>query len=273
MIGRPGHKLPSVRLAFKTPLAYQLLKPPPTIHPSILDLRFYRGIPRAQTAGRILVGSLKAPSDTHNPRMKLTRKAALLFAPSLLSWALLGSVLHAQEPPPSAPRAPTETASPWAWRPQAATPRSKQRVAGLEAYLKNTNPADALKTAKDKVGDPAIPTGLTSPSVWNSRAWSQCLDDDQRRAGAFHDTAGPGAFLRRPRAEEKRPERVRAMPWLRRHGHHPLVGLWLQPGLRQELRQQFPGRQRILLLQGSDERAQHRLRACVGLRRNVFACY
>jgi ammonium transporter, Amt family len=94
--------------------------------------------------------------------MKLTRKVALLAAPTILSWALLGSALQAQEPPParSAPPVPAEAAAPL--NPE---PTLEQRVAGLEAYLKNGDPAASLKTAKDKAGESAIPTGLTSPSV------------------------------------------------------------------------------------------------------------
>jgi len=92
--------------------------------------------------------------------MKLTRKAALLFAPAILSWALLGSALHAQEPAAPAPQASAATTG--AEKPK---PTLEQRVAGLEAYLKNTDPAESLKTVKNTVGDPAIPAGLTSPSV------------------------------------------------------------------------------------------------------------
>ena len=38
-------------------------------------------------------------------------------------------------------------------------------MAGLEAYLNNGDPTAPLKTAKDKDGNPAIPDGLTTPSV------------------------------------------------------------------------------------------------------------
>ena len=47
----------------------------------------------------------------------------------------------------------------------APTPTLEQRVAGLEAYLTNSDPAAPLKTAKDKDGAPAIPDGLTTASV------------------------------------------------------------------------------------------------------------
>ena len=47
-------------------------------------------------------------------------------------------------------------------------PTLEQRVAGLEAYLTNSDPTTPLKTAKDKDGAPAIPEGLTTPSVGTS---------------------------------------------------------------------------------------------------------
>jgi len=47
-------------------------------------------------------------------------------------------------------------------------PTLEQRVAGLEAYLTNSDPTTPLKTAKDKDGNPAIPEGLTTPSVGTS---------------------------------------------------------------------------------------------------------
>ena len=50
----------------------------------------------------------------------------------------------------------------------APVPTLEQRVAGLEAYLTNSDPTVPLKTAKDKDGNPAIPDGLTTPSVGTS---------------------------------------------------------------------------------------------------------
>jgi len=50
----------------------------------------------------------------------------------------------------------------------APAPTLEQRVAGLEAYLTNSDPTTSLKTAKDKDGAPAIPEGLTTPSVGTS---------------------------------------------------------------------------------------------------------
>jgi Amt family ammonium transporter len=46
-----------------------------------------------------------------------------------------------------------------------ASPTLEQRVAGLEAYLTNTDPAATLKTAKDKSGNSVIPNGLTSAAI------------------------------------------------------------------------------------------------------------
>jgi len=93
--------------------------------------------------------------------MKLIRKVALLAAPTIVSCALLGGVLKAQDSPSPTPQtAAAATASPA--KPE---PTLEQRVAGLEAYLKNADPSESLKTAKDKMGDPAVPDGLTSPSV------------------------------------------------------------------------------------------------------------
>ena len=63
-------------------------------------------------------------------------------------WALLASPLCAQQAATATPSAP------------AATPTLEQRVAGLEAYLINGDPAVPLK---DKDGN--IPNGLTTPSI------------------------------------------------------------------------------------------------------------
>ena len=52
--------------------------------------------------------------------------------------------------------------------PPVPVPTLEQRVAGLEAYLTNSDPATPLKTAKDKDGNPSIPDGLTTPSVGTS---------------------------------------------------------------------------------------------------------
>ncbi len=48
--------------------------------------------------------------------------------------------------------------------PPAPTPTLEQRVAGLEAYLTNSDPSAALKTAPNS----AIPAGLTTPAVGTS---------------------------------------------------------------------------------------------------------
>ncbi|MEP6603301.1 MAG: ammonium transporter [Spartobacteria bacterium] len=66
----------------------------------------------------------------------------------------LSTVVAQTEPPPPAANA---TISP--------APTLEQRVAGLEAYLTNTDPAATLKTVKDKDGNPAIPPGLTTAAI------------------------------------------------------------------------------------------------------------
>src|SRR5258706_11435595 len=49
------------------------------------------------------------------------------------------------------------------------TPTLEQRVAGLEAYLTNSDPSASLKTGpKDKDGNPTIPDKLTTASVGTS---------------------------------------------------------------------------------------------------------
>jgi Amt family ammonium transporter len=64
--------------------------------------------------------------------------------------------------PESAPGAETSPVA------ASATPTLEQRVAGLEAYLTNTDPTTALKTAKDKDGNATIPSGLTTAAVGTS---------------------------------------------------------------------------------------------------------
>lgn len=90
-----------------------------------------------------------------------------LLAVALLSFHLPS---HAQDAAasPAAPAAATETApapaAPAASPAVAApTPTLEQRVAGLEAYLTNSDPTGALKGTDGK-----IPDGLTSPSVGTS---------------------------------------------------------------------------------------------------------
>jgi hypothetical protein len=55
------------------------------------------------------------------------------------------------------------------------------------------------------------------------------MDDDVRRAGAFHDVARPGALLRRARPGKKRAVRAGAMSRHSWTGHHSLVGSRLLP--------------------------------------------
>ena len=70
----------------------------------------------------------------------------------VLSLLLVSSTLLAQ----------TEVAS----APPAAT--LEQRVAGLEAYLTNGDPAVPLKTARDSQGNAVVPAGLTTPAAGTS---------------------------------------------------------------------------------------------------------
>ncbi len=50
------------------------------------------------------------------------------------------------------------------------------------------------------------------------------MDDDLRRARAFHDPSGAGPFLWRPRPRKERLINPGPVPRHRRAGHHPLVG-------------------------------------------------
>jgi Amt family ammonium transporter len=59
-----------------------------------------------------------------------------------------------------------QAAAPAAPTPPKPEPTLEQRVAGLEAYLQNTDPSAPLKVGpKDKDGNPTIPEGLTTASV------------------------------------------------------------------------------------------------------------
>jgi Amt family ammonium transporter len=111
--------------------------------------------------------------------MKINRKFSMLVAAALLSVTTFGVPLHAQdtpapapaaapaEPAPAAAPAPAEPAPAADAKPADAKPEPsiEQRVAGLEAYIQNTDPTAPLKTDKDKDGNPAIPEGLTTLSV------------------------------------------------------------------------------------------------------------
>ena len=82
------------------------------------------------------------------PRHRLLKTLACLLAAGLSAGSLLAQA-------PSAPVAPPPPA-----------PTLEQRVAGLEAYMNNTDPSAPLKVGpKDKDGNPTIPAGLTTPSV------------------------------------------------------------------------------------------------------------
>jgi ammonium transporter, Amt family len=77
-----------------------------------------------------------------------------LFAFLALAFGLGFGSLFAQTPPPAAATPPPPA------------PTLEQRIAGLEAYLGNSDPSASLKVGpKDKDGNPTIPAGLTTPSV------------------------------------------------------------------------------------------------------------
>jgi Amt family ammonium transporter len=83
--------------------------------------------------------------------MHLPRVLRTLSVCALLSQ-LLCIAAFAQAAAPAAPPKPE--------------PTLEQRVAGLEAYLQNTDPSAPLKVGpKDKDGNPTIPAGLTTASV------------------------------------------------------------------------------------------------------------
>ena len=65
----------------------------------------------------------------------------------------------------SAQTAPAPAAAPAAAAKAPPAPTLEQRVAGLEAYVGNTDPTAPLKVAKDKDGNATIPEGLTTASV------------------------------------------------------------------------------------------------------------
>jgi len=122
--------------------------------------------------------------------MKVTRFLSLLTAATILSWSAVG-IATAQDTPVAAPApaaeapapvapvpaaeapapaaAPAETAktpdAAPAGEPAKPEPTIEQRIAGLEAYIQNTDPTASLKTAKDKDGADVIPEGLTTLSV------------------------------------------------------------------------------------------------------------
>ena len=83
--------------------------------------------------------------------MKQLMKKIILALLVCAGIAACGPMLCAAE---AAPKAPPPA------------PTLEQRVAGLEAYLGNSDPTAPLKTGpKDKDGNPTIPDGLTTPSV------------------------------------------------------------------------------------------------------------
>ncbi len=92
--------------------------------------------------------------------MKRTRKLFTLALAAALSWATLGGSMSAQDTPAAAPAAPVVSAAADAPAADKPAPTMEQRVAGLEAYIQNTDPTAPLK---DKDGN--IPKDLTTLSV------------------------------------------------------------------------------------------------------------
>ena len=90
---------------------------------------------------------------------KLIKKLACAAILTVAAGIVWSGTAYGQETTAAAAPAPAATAP---------TPTLEQRVAGLEAYLTNCDPTTPLKTAKDKDGNPAIPEGLTTPSVGTS---------------------------------------------------------------------------------------------------------
>jgi Amt family ammonium transporter len=86
---------------------------------------------------------------------RLLRILTVTGVASCLSWAMLGTPLHAQSATPAASPAPAAAATP-----APPTPSLEQRVAGLEAYVTNGDPTAPLK---DKDGN--IPKDLTMATV------------------------------------------------------------------------------------------------------------
>ncbi len=92
--------------------------------------------------------------------MKLTRHFTALAAATALSWASLAGSASAQDPAAPAPApvaaalaepAPAAAAAPE----EAAPPTTEQRIADLEAYVKNTQPGkDGDKTWKSNIAGP-----------------------------------------------------------------------------------------------------------------------
>ena len=91
--------------------------------------------------------------------IQMTKSLLSISLAILAAGVVSAGSLHAQDAP-AAPAVAVAAAAP--------TPTLEQRVAGLEAYLTNSDPSVPLKIAKDAKGAPAVPDGLTSPSVGTS---------------------------------------------------------------------------------------------------------
>ena len=116
---------------------------------------------------------------------------------------------------------PASAVSPAACSSASPTPATTQtasvedRLASLEAYINNT---DGTKTLPGAPGP--------GHNAWMMTSSALVL---------FMTLPGPGTVLRRIGPKKERAIGSRSVPWNHRSSHHPLVGVWLQPGLRQKL--------------------------------------
>ena len=94
--------------------------------------------------------------------MKRTPHLLTLALAATLSWVTLSNPLSAQDAaaPAAAPAAETAAPAPAPAAPATPAPTLEQRIAGLEAYINNTDPTAPLKDDKGN-----LPEGLTTPSV------------------------------------------------------------------------------------------------------------
>ena len=119
-------------------------------------MRLARVLLKAAVAEMLPQGAIqhgKQPNHQSIKMYKIKNILARLACAGAIAALVAGSTVAAiAEPAPAATPVPT----------------LEQRVAGLEAYLTNGDPTAPLKTAKDKDGNPAIPDGLTTPSVGTS---------------------------------------------------------------------------------------------------------
>ena len=133
-------------------------------------------------------------------------------------------------------------------------PTLDQRVAGLEAYIANTDPSASLKDTNGNMicqNIPVMNTAGPGHNAWMMTSTALVL---------VHDAARPCAVLRRSRSQEERALRAGAMLPHHRPGHDPVVYLRVQHGLwsGQPVLGQI---KHLRLFQGRDRRARRRVHA------------